>query len=67
MGKEKQRAMNYDKDEPKDNNPRTLQSIADELGITRQAVAEIEKRALIKCRKIMKSRKMISKSDILPH
>jgi len=66
MGKEKQRAMNDDKDEPANNHPRTLQSIADELGITRQAVAEIEKRALMKCRKILRRMRLINKNDILP-
>lgn len=55
-------------DEHKDlqNIPRTLQSIADEMGITRQAVAEIEKRALMKCRKIIRRTSQIEASDILP-
>lgn len=46
--------------------PRTLQSIADEMGISRQAVADIEKRALMKCRKIIRMTSMIESSDILP-
>lgn len=59
--------MTENKDKQKSNEREmTAQDVADHFGVSRQAIADIEKRALMKCRKIIRLTSMMKPTDILP-
>jgi DNA-directed RNA polymerase specialized sigma subunit len=56
--------MTDDKDKKKYDMEMTAQDVADEMGVSRQTIADIERRALKKIRKMLKAK--FDKQDLLP-
>lgn len=56
--------MTEDKDKKKYDMEMTAQDVADEMGVSRQTIADIERRALKKIRKMLKAK--FNKQDLLP-
>lgn len=56
--------MTDNKDKKKYDMEMTAQDVADELGVSRQTIADIERRALKKIRKMLKAK--FDKQDLLP-
>lgn len=56
--------MTEDKDKKKYDMEMTAQDVADEMGVSRQTIADIERRALKKIRKMLKAK--FDKQDLLP-
>lgn len=56
--------MTDNKDKKKYDMEMTAQDVADEMGVSRQTIADIERRALKKIRKMLKAK--FDKQDLLP-